>query len=208
MKYKTKLALNSLLILAVIALASCGYLIKPSIKTGMMQLEKGSYQIDPTHASLLFKVDHMGLSTFVGRFNRFDAQLEFDPSNIAAAKLSAVIDVTSVDVNNQSLEETLQGSSWFDAARYPQASFKTTRVEVIDASTADFTGDLYFHGVTAPLTLRIKFNGGGNNMLTGKYTLGFSAHTHFLRSAYGMGYLAPAVGDRVDIEIFAEFKQE
>lgn len=208
MKYKTKLTLTGLLILTVIALTSCGHLIKPRIKTGMMQLEKGSYQIDPTHASLLFKVDHMGLSTFVGRFNRFDAQLEFDPTNIAAAKLSAVIDIASVDVNNQNLEETLQGSSWFDTERYPQANFKTVRVEVIDASTADFTGDLYFHGVTTPLTLRIKFNGGGNNMLTGKYTLGFSANTHFLRSAYGMGYLAPAIGDRVDIEIFAEFKQE
>jgi polyisoprenoid-binding protein YceI len=207
MKYKTKLVF-CLLTVAVITLASCGYLIKPKIKTAMTQLEKGSYQIDSTHASVLFKVDHMGLSTFVGRFNRFDAQLEFDPANIAAAKLSAVIDITSVDVNNQNLEETLQGSSWFDTERYPQASFKTARVEVIDASTADFTGDLNFHGVTAPLTLRIKFNGGGNNMLTGSYTLGFSANTHFLRSVYGMSYLTPAIGDRVDIEIFAEFKQK
>jgi polyisoprenoid-binding protein YceI len=204
---KNKIALVSWLLL-VIALAGCGYLIKPKVKTGMVQLEKGSYQIDPTHASVLFKINHMGLSTFVGRFNKFDAQLEFDPANIAAAKLSAVIDIASVDVNNPDLEETLRGSSWFDTERYPQASFKTSSVVVVDAATAEFTGDLTFHGVIAPVTLRIKFNGGGNNMLTGTYTLGFSAFTQISRSAFGMDYLVPAIGDQVDIEVFAEFKQQ
>lgn len=203
---KNKIILISLLVMAL-ALTSCGYLIKPRVKTGMVQLEKGSYQIDPTHASVLFKINHMGLSTFVGRFNKFDAQLEFDPADIASAKLSAVIDIASVDANNPELEETLRGSSWFDTERYPQASFKTTSVVVIDASTAEFTGDLDFHGVRAPLKLRIHFNGGGNNMLTGAYTLGFSAFTQVSRSAFGLDYLVPAIGDQVDIEVFAEFKQ-
>jgi polyisoprenoid-binding protein YceI len=174
----------------------------------MVQLEKGSYQLDPSHATVLFKINHMGLSTFVGRFNQFDAQLEFDPANIAAATLSAVIDITSVDVNNPDLEETLRGSNWFDVERYPQAIFKTTSVLAVDQNTADFTGNLMLHGVTAPIVLRVKFNGGGNNMLTGSYTLGFSAHTHIQRSAYGMDYLVPAIGNRVDIEVFAEFKQQ
>jgi polyisoprenoid-binding protein YceI len=57
------------------------------------------------------------------------------------------------------------------------------------------------------VTLRITFHGGGNNMLTGTYTLGFSAVTQVSRSAFGMDYLVPAVGDQVDIEVFAEFKQ-
>lgn len=204
-----RLRIISLWILVLtIALAGCGYLIKPRVKTGMVQLEKGSYQIDPTHASVLFKINHMGLSTFVGRFNHFDAQLEFDPANIESAKLSAVIDIASVDANNAELEDTLRGSSWFDVARFPQAIFKTTSVVVIDSSTADFTGDLTFYGVTAPLTLRITFNGGGNNMLTNAYTLGFSAYTHLSRSVFGMDYMVPAIGDRVDIEVYAEFKQQ
>lgn len=203
---KNKLIAMSLLL--VIALASCGYLIQPKIKTTMVQLEKGSYQIDPSHTTILFKINHLGLSTFVGRFNKFDAQLEFDPANISAAKLSAVIDMASIDVNNPELEETLRSSSWFDTGRYPQATFKTTSVKLIDASTAEFTGDLHFHGVTAPLKLLIKFNGGGNNMLTASYTLGFSAYTNFSRSVYAMDYLIPAVSDRVDIEVYTEFKRQ
>lgn len=196
------------LLLFIVSLASCGYLIQPKIKTAMVQLEKGSYQIDPSHATLLFKINHLGLSTFVGRFNKFDAQLEFDPANIAAAKLSAVVDMTSIDINNPDLEETLRSTTWFNTERYPQAIFQTTRVKVIDQSTAEFTGDLNFHGVVAPLKLLIKFNGGGNNLLTGSYTLGFSAYTNFSRSAYGMDYLVPAIGDRVEIEVYTEFKQQ
>lgn len=196
------------MILSGLLFAGCGTLIKPTVKTGLIQLEKGSYKLDPTHVTVLFKINHMGLSTFVGRFNKVDASLEYDPQNIAAAKLSAVIDIASIDVNNSDLEETLRGSSWFDAEKYPQAFFKTDSVKVIDENTAEFSGDLQLHGVTAPMALRIHFNGGGNNMLTGFYTLGFSATSTFSRSTFGVDYLIPAIADQVDVEVFAEFQQQ
>lgn len=196
-----------LMLVAILLLTSCGTLIKPKVKTGLIQLEKGSYKLDQTHVTVLFKINHMGLSTFVGRFNKVDASLEFDPQNIAAAKLSAIIDIASIDVNNHDLEETLRGSSWFNAEKYPQAFFKTTSVKVIDESTAEFSGDLLLHGVTAPISLKIHFNGGGNNMLTGFYTLGFSAFASFKRSTFGVDYLVPAIADQVDIEVFAEFQK-
>jgi len=189
-------------------LVICGTLIKPDVKTGIVQLEKGSYKLDQTHVAVLFKINHMGLSTFVGRFNKVDATLEFDPANIAAAKLSAVIDVASLDANNADLEETLRGSSWLDTEKYPQAFFKTTSVSVLDQNSAVFAGELTLHGVTAPINLTVTFNGGANNMLTGFYTLGFSATTAFNRSAFGIDYLIPAIGDQVAIEVFAEFLQQ
>ncbi|MEN0038129.1 MAG: YceI family protein [Cellvibrio sp.] len=191
-----------------VCLSSCGSLIKPNVKTGIVQLEKGSYKLDQAHVAVLFKINHMGLSTFVGRFNKVDASLEFDPANIAAAKLSAVIDMASIDANNPDLEETLRGSSWLDADKYPQAFFKTTSVSVIDQNSAVFTGELTLHGVTAPVDLTVTFNGGANNMLTGFYTLGFSATTTFSRSAFGIDYLVPAIGDQIAIEVFAEFQQQ
>ncbi len=189
-------------------LLSCGTLIQPNVKTGIYQLEKGSYKLDQTHAAVLFKINHMGLSTFVGRFNKVDASLDFDPANITAAKLSAVIDVASLDVNNPDLEETLRGSSWFDVASHPQAFFKTTHVVLVDKNSAIFSGDLTLHGITSPIELTVRFNGGGKNWLTGFYTLGFSATSSFNRSAYGIDNLIPAVADQVDIEVFAEFQQQ
>lgn len=189
-------------------LVSCGTLIKPDVKTGITQLEKGSYKLDQTHVTVLFKINHMGLSTFVGRFNKVDATLEFDPNNIAAATLSAIIDVASLDANNPDLEETLRGSSWFDTEKYPQAFFKTTSVSVVDQNSAVFSGDLSLHGITAPINLTVRFNGGANNMLTGFYTLGFSATSTLNRSTFGIDYLIPAIGDAVALEVFAEFQQQ
>ena len=195
-------------IFILLLLVSCGTLIKPNVKTGIVQLEKGSYQLDQTHMAVLFKINHMGLSTFVGRFNKVDATLEFDPANIAAAKLSAIIDVASIDANNPDLEETLRGSSWLDTEKYPQAFFKTTSVSLLDQNSAVFSGELTLHGVTAPIDLTVTFNGGANNMLTGFYTLGFSAASTFNRSTFGVDYLIPAIGDAVAIEVFAEFQKK
>lgn len=197
-----------ILVVLAFLLTACGHLLKPHVKTGMVQLEKGSYQLDQSHVAVLFKINHMGLSTFVGRFNKVDAQLEFDPDNIAAAQLSAVIDINSIDVNNPELEKTLQGRSWFNAEAFPQAFFKTTAVKVVDENSAIFTGDFTLRGVTNPLDLHVHFNGGANNILTGFYTLGFSARSQFKRSAFAMDYLIPAIGDQVDLEIFAEFQQQ
>ncbi len=201
--------LKIIIVLVVsVILVSCGTLIQPRVKTGIVQLEKGSYKLDQTHVAVLFKINHMGLSTFVGRFNKVDATLEFDPNNIAAAKLSAIIDIASLDVNNPDLEETLRGSSWFDAKKYPQAFFKTTSVNLINQNSAVFSGELTLHGVTAPIDLTVTFNGGANNMLTGFYTLGFSAISTFNRSTFGVDYLIPAIGDAVSLEVFAEFQQQ
>ena len=197
----------SVIVLGLI-LGGCGILLKPDVKTGIVQLEKGSYKLDQTHATVLFKINHMGLSTFVGRFNKVDATLEFDPANIAAAKLSAVVDVASIDANNADLEETLRGRSWLDAEQYPQAFFKTTSVNQLDKDSAIFTGELTLHGVTAPIDLKVIFNGAANNMLTGFYTLGFTATSVINRSTFGVDYLVPAIGDQVELEIFAEFQRQ
>lgn len=197
----------TLLILLGFMLSACGYLIAPKVKTGIVNLEKGSYQMDPAHTSVLFKINHMGMSTFVGRFNESEASLEFDPAHMENAKLSALIKIPSIDVNNKDLEEALKGSSWFEAEKYPQAFFKTESVVMLDDTHAKFSGNLTLHGVTAPIVLNVVFNGAGNNMLSGKYTLGFTATTRFKRSQFGIDYLVPAVGDDVDVEVFAEFQK-
>jgi polyisoprenoid-binding protein YceI len=196
-----------LLVSQLLMLSACGYLISPKVNTGINNLAPGSYQIDPHHTSLLFKINHMGLSTFVGRFNELDAALEFDPQHMDKSKLSALITIASINVNDPELTQTLLGSSWFDAGRYPQASFTTDHVEVVDETRAKYSGYLSLHGVTAPVILDVVFNGGADNFLTGRYTLGFSATTEIKRSQFGIDYLIPAVSDSVKLEIFAEFQK-
>ena len=200
--------LLSLLVLSPgILLTGCESLIAPSVNTELTTLRKGSYRIDPAHAALLFKVDHMGLSTYVGQFTDFDATLDFDPNNLTATTLDAVVKIASIDVNNASLEDTLKGGNWFNLKQYPEATFNTVAVEVLDDNSFLFTGNLTLLGITAPVTLRVRFNGGANNLLTGRYTLGFTATGTMRRSDFGMDKYLAIVGDEVALEVYAEFQR-
>lgn len=195
----------------ILGLTSCASLlaplVAPKVKTDIASLRAGQYSLDKSHAAVLFKVQHLGLSTYVGRFNELDASLEFNPDNIAAAKLSAVIEMASLDINDDDLKRDLMGRSWFNQKAYPQASFTTLRVNPVSENTFDFVGELNWRGVRRPIVMTAVFHGGANNVLTGKYTLGFSAAGRFKRSDFNMGDFVPLVGDEVTIEAFAEFQR-
>lgn len=195
-------------LILVAGLSGCATLLKPKLETELAALRSGAYRLDPRHATVLFKVDHMGFSKFVGRFNKFDATLDFDADNIAASRLEAVINMASVDVNNENFAETLRGPQWFDVERFPQAIFRTVRVENIAGNRADFAGELTFLGVTRPVSLSIHFNGGATNLLTYKYTIGFAASSLFKRSDFGLDNHIPLVGDEIEIEVHAEFMKD
>lgn len=194
------------MLLALLALGGCGYLIPAHNQTTELSaLPGGAYRLDPTHATILTKIDHLGFSQLVGRFDRFNATLDFDPDQPEAARLVVVIDVASLDFNVPALEQDLRGSGWFDVERYPEARFVSRGIAITGDSTGTVTGDLTLHGVTAPVTLDVTFNGGGSDLLTGAYTLGFAASGSLLRSTFGLGAYAPAIGDEVQLEIHAEF---
>ncbi len=191
-----------------IVLSGCSSLIQPNIKSGIFEIKQGNYQLDKKHATVLFKVNHLGFSKFIGRFNDFDASLVFDTKNFSNSKLSAVVNMESIDVNNKSFEKTLKNSQWLDVKRFPQARFETTSADIVSDNKAVFNGVLNFRGVTAPLAIKVTFNGGATNILTQKYTLGFEASGEFKRSDFGMGRYVPSIGDAIELEIHVEFQKK
>jgi polyisoprenoid-binding protein YceI len=194
-------------LLLLLALGGCGYLLPRAATVAPAELPDGDYRLDPQHATILFKVDHLGFSRLVGRFDRFDATLDFEPQQPEAARLVVVVDVASIDLDLPAFEQDLRGPSWLDVERFPEARFESRSIAITGDNTGEITGDLTLHGVTAPVTLDVTFNGGGSNLLTGAYTLGFEAHGTVLRSTFGLGAYAPAIGDEVLLEIHAEFLQ-
>ncbi len=191
-----------------LSLAGCGHLLPAHNQTvNPEQLQAGAYRLDPEHAALLLKLDHFGFSQLVGRFNRFEATLDFDPAQPAAARLTVLIDPASIDFNLPKFEEDLRGPDWFDVARFPQARFESRSIAITGEKTGQVTGDLTLHGATTPVTLEVTFNGGADSLLTGRYTLGFAATGTLSRSTFGLGAYAPAVGDEVTLEIHAEFQR-
>ena len=191
----------------VVFLTACAYLIQPDLDTEIAALKAGEYSVDTRHTTILFKVNHLGFAKYVGRFNDFEASLDFTPEDMTNANLSARVDMSSIDVNSEKFEETLRGASWLDVKNYPYASFRSTSAKLIGDNRAVFTGDMIFLGQAAPIEVEVTFNGGGVNLLTSSYTIGFEAHTTFKRSNYGLTKFIPAIGDDIELEIHAEFKR-
>jgi polyisoprenoid-binding protein YceI len=200
---------SRLVLVLLLALAACGRLLPANNQTvDPTRLEGGAYRLDPNHIALLWKVNHLGFAKFVGRFNRVDASLDFDPAAPQASRLEVLVETASVDSRLPELDETLRGSGWLDAARFPQASFRSTAIEIIGPASGNVSGELTLRGITRPVTLSVTFSGGAPNLVTGRYTLGFAASATIRRSEFALDALVPAIGDEVELEIHAEFLRQ
>ncbi len=185
-----------------------------AVKPAAIDVPAGDYRLDKAHSTLMFGVTHMGFSTYRVRFTRFDAQLTFDPANPAAARLTASVDPTSLDLPAPpaGFLDTLTGPTWLDAKAFPEITFRSTKVTPTGARTAKITGDLSLHGVTKPVTLEATFNGGYPGQAMDPHArIGFSAHGAFKRSDFGVAFGVPAPGstmgvsDQVEVTLETEF---
>jgi polyisoprenoid-binding protein YceI len=174
----------------------------------------GAYKLDPSHASLLFRVSHLGFSHYTAQFTKFDVSLDLDPANPSAAKLTATVDATSLQLPSPpaGFTDEIKGEHWLDAGQFPVIKFVSTDITTTGANTAKVTGDLTLHGVTKPVMLEMTFNGGyGGNTFDPNARVGFSAHGTFKRSDFGISYGIPepgsnmGVGDEVEVIIETEF---
>ena len=193
-------------LLVLLTLAGCGYLIPANNQTlDPARLEGGAYRLDPDHTALLWKVNHLGFTLYVGRFDRVEGSLDFDPEAPAASRLQVIVETASIGSVDPKLDSDLRGSGWFDAVTHPQIVFRSTAIDVTGKNTGRVTGDLTLHGVTRPMTLDVTFNGGATDIITGKYTLGFAATGTIKRSEFGVDDYVPAIGDEAQLEIYTEF---
>lgn len=206
LQYFVKRSTALFLILCAGACANMlGAAFKPTVNTEPTALKPGNYALDPDHAALIFKVEHLGFSKFVGRFDRFDVSLEFDQENPEAAQVEAVIDMTSLNVANDDFGNVLMGPNWFDAGQFPETTFRSTSIEITGDNTGVMTGDLTMHGVTRPATMEVTFNGGGFDRLRGAYVIGLAAYADVDRTDFGVDRFQGLVGNDVELEIHAEF---
>lgn len=197
------------LLLPLIALAGCNTLaaafLKPEVQVAPASVPAGDYTLDPAHASILFKINHLGYSTYIGRFERFEASLTGDPDSPESATATAIVDMTSLNIANPDFAAELMGPDWFDAAAFPQASFRTYGLKLVGDNEADISGDLTLKGKTQAVIIRAKLNGSGYDRLRGAEVVGFSATLPINRSAFGVDKYSGLVTDDVLIEIEAEF---
>jgi polyisoprenoid-binding protein YceI len=190
----------------------------PAAAKAPREAPAGAYTMDPHHTSVVFRVPHMGISHYTARFTKADGKLTFDPANPAAQSVTATIDAGSVateyhDADNLDFDAQIE-KQFLDVAKYPQITFRSTKVEATGAETARVTGDLSLHGVTRPVVLEVAYNGGYKaGAMDPNHRIGFSGRGTFKRSDFGIAYGVPApgstfgVGDEVEVIIETEFLQ-
>lgn len=177
----------------------------------------GAYKLDLGHGRLIFRVSHLGFSTYTAFFRDFSADLAFDPAKPQAMAVKAVVRAGSVETLYPDpaldFDAVIAGPEFLDAAKFPDITFVSTAVVQTGPNSADVTGDLTLHGVTKPVVLAATYNGGwaSHPMDPGGARIGFSAKGQIKRSDFGVAFGIPApgstlgVGDAVGIEIEAEF---
>jgi polyisoprenoid-binding protein YceI len=169
-----------------------------------------SYAIDPTHSYAYFEVDHLGVSTQRGRFDRTSGKFTLD----RAAKTGSVelnIETASVSTGDnvkgsrpRTLDDHLKNADFFNTAEFPRATFKSTGVKFAGDSPAEIAGTLTLLGVTKPVTLKVERWTCKDNPMSKKPMCGGNASATIKRTDWGMKYGVPAIGDEVRLWISVE----
>jgi polyisoprenoid-binding protein YceI len=112
-----------------------------------------TYQIDPAHSAVQFKIRHMMIAFVRGEFGKVTGTVEFDPANPGATRVDASIDVNSLATRDPNRDGHLKGPDFFDAANHPAITFKSNGVAAAGPGSFKVSGDLTFRGVTKAVTL-------------------------------------------------------
>ena len=174
-----------------------------------LQAEARGYKIDRSHATVSFRVSHLGFSDTLAVFRKFSADIRFDPENPVAPenRVDFVIDAASIDTNWERRDEHIRGGDFLDVANHPEIRFVSTGIEELEddgsgSSVVRLTGDLTIRGATRPAEFEVVMNRRGE--MRGKEVIGFEATGRVDRREFGIDFAAPAIGAILDVWISLE----
>ncbi len=169
-----------------------------------------TYQIDTAHTHAQFKVRHMMISNVKGEFSKVTGSVTYDAEDPSATQIDAEIDVTTINTREPQRDEHLKSGDFFDAARYPQITFKSTSVAASGSDSFEVAGDLTIRGNTRQVALKVSDVTPEAKDPWGGFRRGATAKTHIRRKDFGLewnmaleagGFM---VGEEVEISIDIE----
>jgi polyisoprenoid-binding protein YceI len=171
--------------------------------TGMAQ--SADYVIDTkgAHAFIQFRIQHLGYSWLLGRFNDFSGQFSYDADNPDASSVEVRIRTASIDSSHAERDKHLRGEDFLDVEKYPQAEFTSTGYRENPDKTAVLSGNLTLHGVTRPVQIEVEPVGQGPDPWGG-YRMGFTGTTRLKLADYGIDYDLGPASREVDLFLFIE----
>ena len=170
-----------------------------------------TFAFDRGHTDIVFRIDHLGFSDTIGRFNDADGIIVLDETNPENSRVEVTIQTASLDTNHEERDTHLRGADFFNVEAHPTITFVSTSVERTGDETARVTGDLTILGVTQTVVLETTLNALMPHPIPsyeGVMTAGFSSIATISRSDFGMTAFVPAVGDEVSIILEIEAFQQ
>ena len=192
--------------MVAIAVATAGLMLAAPAPTSA-SADPITFNIDPRHSSVEFRVRHLGLSRVTGRFEIFEGTFKYDPDDPTQSSVSVTIDTNSLNTGVQRRDNHLRSADFLEVEKFPTMTFESTSVRVADAPNLEIVGNLTIHGVTKEVTLEAEFLGMAPRR--GGQATAFEAHTRINRHDYGLVWNRlqeglQLVGDNVDITIQIE----
>jgi polyisoprenoid-binding protein YceI len=164
-----------------------------------------TYAIDSNHTQVHFTYSHFGYSNLSGRLTEVTGNFDFDPADPAKSSIDVSLPMASLSTGVAKLDAHLASPDFFDAEKFPTASFKSTGVTVTGKNKLDVAGNLTLHGVTRPVVLNVTIN--SLEPKRGSPAAGFDAVATIKRSEFGVSRMVPAVPDEVKLSITLEAQQ-
>jgi polyisoprenoid-binding protein YceI len=167
------------------------------------------YQIDPAHSAAQFAVRHMMISNVKGEFTKVSGKVSFDPQNLAASSVEAVIDATSLSTREPQRDTHLKSPDFFDVAKFPTLTFKSKQIYRANGQLM-MKGDLTMRGVTKEVVMTVDGPTAEIKDPYGNLRIGASATAHVNRKDWGLNWNGAleaggvVVGDEVTITIDME----
>jgi polyisoprenoid-binding protein YceI len=146
-----------------------------------------SYTVDKAHSEVLFSVRHMGVSKVTGRFNDFSGAITGDPTKPEGASVEFTVKATSVDTNDAGRDKHLRSADFFDVEKFPELTFKSSKIAAKGQGQYEVTGTFTMHGVSKEITLPVTMSGPIKDP-RGNEKVGFEATTKLNRKDYGVSW--------------------
>lgn len=197
-----------LVLFVLVCVSMSAYAAKPDLGGA----PSGTYQVDLTHASVVWKVSHFGFSTYPGRFTDFTAQLNLDSEDFTKSSVVVEIQTDSISTSypfpDQKDFDKKLSEDWLLSKEHPVMTFKSNSVSDLVDNKATVQGQLSMAGQTHPVSLDVTFNkGAAKHPFKQVPIVGFSATTKIDRTQWGVSKYTPNLGAELSIEIEGEFLQ-
>ena len=151
-----------------------------------METTVTKWVIDPMHSEVQFKVKHLVISTVTGFFKSFEGTMETEGEDFENANIFFAINIDSIDTNQSQRDEHLKSADFFDAAQFPQITFKSTSFKKTDDDDEyELTGNLTIKGITKPVKLNVEY-GGSTDDFYGNTKAGFEVTGKINRKDFGL----------------------